>query len=200
MKTLQWQNFLEEQSRTYGKKLFTVTELANVADTSPQSLNVELSRLKKRGVIEQYTQGKYGLPKRVNHIDLLKSIDSMAYVTSMSALFYHGLLTQVPKKITCFTNRRHNRSRIRQTPVGYYVVICVSPAIYNFPAEEPIAIPEQALLDYVYVMRRKNVQPERLVTFRNLNLLSKSKISKISKNYPRTVSKHVDDILKNFER
>ena len=48
MKTLQWQNFLEEQSSVYGKKLFTVTELANVANTSPQSLNVELSRLKKR--------------------------------------------------------------------------------------------------------------------------------------------------------
>lgn len=200
MKTLQWQNFLEEQSQIYGKKLFTVTELANVANTSPQALNVELSRLKKRGVIEHYTQGKYGLPKEINQIDLLKSIDSRAYITSMSALFYHGLITQVPKKITCFTNRRHNRSRIRQTPMGYYVFICVSGAIYNFPTEDLIATPEQALLDYVYVMRRKNVQPERLVTFRNFDILSKPKIFDISKHYPRTVSKNVNDIFKNFEK
>jgi hypothetical protein len=199
MKTLQWQNFLEEQSSVYGKKLFTVTELANVANTSPQSLNVELSRLKKRGVIEQYTYGKYGLPKKINRIDLLKSIDSRAYITSISALFYHGLITQVPKKIICFTNRRHNRSRIRQTPVGHYVFICVSRAIYNFPAEEPIALPEQALLDYVYLMRRKNVQPERLVTFRSFHTLSKSKIFDISKHYPHTVTKHVNAILKNYE-
>ena len=35
MKTREWERFLVEQKELYDKKLYTIAELANVADTTP---------------------------------------------------------------------------------------------------------------------------------------------------------------------
>ncbi len=47
MNTGKWQHFLEAQSRLYGKRIFTVTELAHVTGASPTVLNVELARVRE---------------------------------------------------------------------------------------------------------------------------------------------------------
>lgn len=196
MKALKWQGYLAEQSRVQGKTIFTVTELANIAHTSAHVLNVELARLVERGVIQRYTRGKYGLPNMVTPEDLVKNLDSHAYITCASALHYHQLITQIPKQFTCFTNRRHNRSRERMTPLGLYVFVCVSKSIYSKPMGKAIASPEQAMFDFVYLMRRKGVDPKTIVTFRNLERLDDSQISQVSPRYPKTVRKEVRNILR----
>ena len=45
MKALEWVRFFSAQREEHGKSVFTVAELANVADTSPAVVNVELGRL-----------------------------------------------------------------------------------------------------------------------------------------------------------
>ena len=196
MKTREWRQYLEAQNRLHGKNLFTVTELANVAGTSLNVLNVELSRLRKYGLIERYAQGKYGLPSSVTAEILLPTIDSHAYITGTYALHYHQLITQVSTRITCFTNRRHNRSRERLTPVGRYTFICVSASVYSPPKSGVMATPEQALYDFIYLMRRRGVKPETLVTFRNLHKIRNTYLSRIVSRYPDTVRKHLQEILK----
>ncbi|MFH1902693.1 MAG: hypothetical protein ABIK20_01360 [Candidatus Omnitrophota bacterium] len=194
MKTLKWQQYLEEQL-VQGKKLFTVAELANVAATSHHALNVELERLTKRGVLAKYARGVYGAPNKAAPADLVRYLDAHAYITSDYALFHHGMITQVPKTFTCFTDRRHNRSRLRKTSLGRFVFVTVKKPIYAPPAGALIAPGEQALYDFVYLMRRQGVNPKNVVTFRNLNNL-RQQSKDYALHYPTSVKKDVTDLLK----
>lgn len=195
MKVLEWQRFFEEEERQNHKKVFTVAELANVASVSTHALNVQLGRLVERGVIVRYARGKYGLPGKVAPEDLLPVLDSGAYITSLYALYRHNLVMQATGAITCFTNRRHNRARIRKTPIGTFSFMCVSGRIYQRPQEGLLALPEQALYDWVYMSSRKGVAPESQASFRSLGKLREETLIDLRARYPKTVTSQVLAIL-----
>lgn len=197
MKAIKWQQFFEEQRNAHGKNLFTTSELSNVAGATPEVLNVELSRLRKQGIVQRYASGVYGSEHGVSPEDLVQYLDAKAYITGFFALHSHQLVTQVPAIITCFTNRRHDRSRERSTPVGKYEFVCVSKSVYAPPHEGIMAAPEQALFDFVYLMRLRGVEPQAVVTFRNLRNLNESMLLQTASKYPGTVKKQVSDILQS---
>jgi len=198
MKALKWQRYFETQHQFHSKTVFSVAELANVAGTSTHNLNVELARLEKQGVIVRYTAGRYGLPGIVSIEELVSSLDPDAYVTGAYALYLHGLITQVPTEIVCFTNHRHNRSRIRFTPVGKITFVCVKPAVYSLPRNGALALPERALCDFIYIMRQRGVTPESQVTFRKLRELKSSVLSATARRYPETVRGNLQTIFRGF--
>jgi len=189
MKAIEWVRFFSDQRARFRKSLFTVTELANVADASPAVMNVELGRLVKQGVICRWVPGRYGLPDGVTADELAASIDSDAYVTGAHVLAYHGYITQMPREIDCFTRRRHNRSRKRPGPLGTLVFVTVSPRVYAAPAESRMAGPEQAFCDLFYVSRRRGLDPRSLYTFRKLNQLAFT--TNLLARYPQTVQQAV---------
>jgi hypothetical protein len=186
---------LEEQRERYGKVLFTVTELANVACASPTALNVELARLRDQEIIVRYTYGLYGMPGAVSPQVLVPAIDSHAYITGHYALYDHQMVTQMPVTITCFTDRRSPRAQKRITPVGCLVFVCVQSNVYLPVPEGAIAPPAQSLCDYVYLSRRLGAEPEALVTFRNLARIQVIDLPPILARYPVTVQKHVERLL-----
>jgi len=196
MRTIEWQRNLEEQL-THGKRLFRVAELANIANVSHHALNVELERLVKRQVLERYARGVYGLPKKVTPNDLVRSLDAHAYITSFSALFQQGIATQVPTVYTCFTDRRHNRSREKKTPVGRFVFTTVKKPIYAPPRDTVIVPAQQALFDYVYMLRRQGVNPRNVVTLRNLQSLRQHLSDDLTRRYPQKVLEDVLALLDN---
>jgi hypothetical protein len=193
MKAIEWVRFLADQRTRHGKGVFTVAELANVADVSPAVLNVELGRLVSRGLIRRWVPGRYGLPDGVTASELVAAIDADAYVTGAYALAQHGFITQVPHEIDCFTRRRHNRSRRRQTPLGTIVFICVGNRVHAPPAGRGLAPPGQALCDLVFVHRRRGLDPRNLYTFRNLGRLRVS--PDVVDRYPATVQRGVAAVL-----
>lgn len=195
MRAIEWLMTLQDQHDKYGKVVFTPTELSNIASQDAGSINMSLSRLIKRGIIQRYANGKYGLTGRARVEDLVFSMDSAAYVTGMYALYRHQLITQVPTEISCFTNRRHNRSRGRRTVVGRIVFLCVTSAIYSYPEENVIVSPEQAICDFVYLCRRRGVRPSDIVTFRNLHRLDPDLIQMRLKNYPATVKHAIEQFV-----
>ena len=193
MKAVEWGRFLTEQRARYGKGVFSVTELANVADASPTVINVQLGRLVRQGVIRRWAPGRYGLPEGVTAEELACAIDGDAYVTGGYALARHGLITQQPREIECFTSRRHNRSRRRSTPLGTLVFICVSPRIHARPADGSLAPPEQALCDLVSMCRRAGLDPRSVYTFRGLDRLTIP--SDVRSRYPKSVQRTVDALV-----
>ena len=195
MKAIDWQKTLQEQRDKYGKVVFTVTELSNISSLDTKSLMVSLSRLVNRGIIERYTMGRYGLAGAVMVEDLVSSIDSAAYITGMYALYRHQLITQVPAEISCFTNHRHNRSRVRVTTLGRIVFVCVTGSTYSYPQENAIVSPEQAISDFVYLCRKRGVYPSDIVTFRNLRRLNLDQLQKYLKKYPATVKHEVKKLF-----
>ena len=196
MKARDWQKYLEEQHRLHGKALFTVTELANVAHASRSALNVELTRLRRQGLIARYAHGQYGLPDVITPAVLLPAMDAHAYMTGTYALHVHNLITQAPTRITCFTDRRSPRAQERSTPVGRFAFICVRSRVYAPPHSGVIASPAQALCDCVYMMRRQGISIEGLVTFRNLTGISLAEIDTILAHYPMTVQRQVRALVK----
>jgi predicted transcriptional regulator of viral defense system len=191
MKAAEWREFLEEQNRRHGKVLFSVTELANAALVSRGALNVELSRLRRQGVIERYAHGRYGMPGAVTPEALLAAIDSHAYITGMSALYAHNMVLQSPSRITCFTDRRSPRARERNTPVGRFFFVCVRSSVYAPPSGTVVAPPEQALCDFIYLLRRAGVRAEGQATFRNLERLNMAKMERVLERYPATVAAQI---------
>jgi hypothetical protein len=189
MKALHWLQFMNTQRRAHGKTVFSATELANAGNTNMHTLNVDLGRLLRKGVLVRYAHGKYGLPDGVTPEAVVTAVDAEAYVTGAYALYRHGMITQIPREITCFTNRRHNRSRIRTTPLGKLIFVCVGPGIYSHPADSAIAVPEQALCDFIYYLLRRGLRPDSLVTFRNLDAANPS--PQLLDRYPASVRKTV---------
>ena len=195
MKAGRWREFFEEQRRVHGKVIFTVTELANVALVGRSALNVELSRLRRGGIAVRYAHGLYGLHGAVRAEDLLPAIDPHAYLTGIYALHLHHLITQVPTAITCFTDRRSPRARIRSTPIGSFVFVCVRSRVYDPPSGGLLAGPEQALCDFVYLCLRDGVAPASQVTFRNLGVLRSGRLLHFAKRYPSTVGREAHRLL-----
>ncbi len=191
MKMREWQAFMQAQIREHGKVLYSVTELANVAGVSRNALNVELSRLQRQGIVVKYAHGCYGLPGAVTPDALLSAIDSHAYMTGSYALHVHGLITQAPTRITCFSDRYSPRAKERNTPVGRFVFTCVRGRVYAPPSGSVLASAPQALCDFVYMMRRAGAAPEGIVTFRNLATIAEAELELILKRYPSTVRQHV---------
>ena len=192
MKTLDWLKFLAHQQGRSNKRVFSVTELANVADASTAVVNVELGRLVRKGLLQRYVPGKYGLPDGVAVEELVTAIDPDAYVTGAAALARHGLITQIPHEVECFTRRRHGRSRRRPSPLGTIVFVCVSPAIHLRPPSG-VAAPAEAICDLAYACRRRGLDPQSLYTFRKLDALQVP--DDVLSRYPKSVQKNVRRLM-----
>ena len=135
------------------------------------------------------------MPGAVGVEDLVPSIDPAAYVTGMYALHRHRLITQAPTEISCFTNRRHNRSRVRETPLGRIVFVCIAGSVYSCPLGKVIASPEQAICDFVHLCRRRGVRPSDIVTFRNPHRLDSALLQAHLERYPGTVMREMEQLL-----
>ena len=194
MKTLAWQNFFAEQRASHGKVVFSVAELANAAQTSLHALNTELGRLLRLGLIIRYAHGRYGPVEGVAPENILPEVDPGAYISGFSALFRHHLVTQAPNEVTCFTDRRHNRMTNRTTPTGKLRFIRVPSAIYAKPPQRVLVSPEQALCDFAWLSLRDGIEPQSLVTFRNLDSLNHRRLKQILRRYPEKVQDAVGRI------
>jgi hypothetical protein len=195
MKAVEWVRCLTDLRDQHGKRVFTVAELANVADASPSVINVELGRLVKRGLIRRWTPGRYGLPEGVTAPELASAIDPDAYVTGAAALASQGFITQHVQEIDCFTRRRHTRSRRRPTALGTLVFVCVSDRIHARPSGRGLANPAEAVCDLVFLLRRRGLEPRSLYTFRKLDQVTVP--PNVLRRYPRTVQQAVGDLLKS---
>jgi len=122
-------------------------------------------------------------------------MDARAYITGSYALHMHNLITQVPSRITCFTDRRSPRARERDTAVGRFVFRCVRSRVYAPPTGSPVAPPAQTLCDFVFVARRQGVSPQGLVTFRGLSDGVKPDLDAILGRYPVAVQRHVRSLV-----
>lgn len=193
MRAVEWVRFLTDQRDRHGKAVFSVAELANVADATPAVLNVQLGRLVRQGLIRRWVPGRYGLPDGVTAEKLAAAIDADAYVTGAYALARQGFITQQPRGIDCFTRRRHNRSRRRTTPLGTLTFVCVSPRIHFPPGDGRIAPPAQSLCDLVYLLRRHGLDAGSLYTFRKLDQLVVPPA--VAARYPQTVQRAVTSLV-----
>ena len=114
-----------------------------------------LERLEKAGHLARLARALWGIPGRFDPFVLPEYLASPfpAYVSLHSALFHHGLITQVPSVIYAVTV---NRAARHHTPLGVVSLHHLDPAFF-FGYEShgrsgiKIATAEKALMDTFYL-------------------------------------------------
>lgn len=119
-----------------------------------------LSRLAESGHIVRLRRGRWAFPERVDPLALPEYLTDPfpSYVSLQSALYYHGMISQIPV-VTYAVSL--GRTRRFETPLGTVSIHHVHPSFFaGFETTGKhgikIATPEKALLDIFYLSSTKS--------------------------------------------
>ncbi len=150
--------------------IFTTRDYANDQKLSMSTASKKLSRLKKNKLLTHVTKGVWantGHPyfQPISCTPYLLHKES-GYVSFLTALHLHGLLSQIPKTIQIATT---GHGRTLDSIVAYYEFFQIKPELMQTDliwseTQLPylLASAEKALLDVIYISTRKNKRFIRL--------------------------------------
>lgn len=144
--------------------IFTTREIAIHSGLSMSAAAKRLSRLAEKMLLTKITKGVWG---NINHpyFHPLSCVPYLlgkeqGYVSFLTALHLHGVVSQIPKTIQVATT---GRGRSLDSPVGRYEFFQIKPELMLQGADWSetrlpylVATPEKALLDAFYLSTRKN--------------------------------------------
>jgi len=144
--------------------VFTTRQYANYSDTTVSAASKYLKRLSYTSSIIQLTRGIWANPSHpyfspLSCVPVLLGNDQ-GYVSFLTALHRHGILSQIPSTIQIATT---GHSRRLKTPVGVYEFFQLKPKLFRIGViwneshvSYRIATAEKALLDTFYIATRKS--------------------------------------------
>jgi len=173
--------------------IFTTRDYANHQKLSISAASKKLSRLRKNKLLTHVTKGVWANTRHpyfhpASCVPYLLNNES-GYVSFLTALHFHGLLSQIPKTIQVATT---GHSRTLDSAVAYYEFIQIKPELMQkqltwSETQLPylLATAEKALLDVLYISTRKNRRfislPELILT---PDLFNKRTFNKLFKQLP----------------
>ncbi|MFA4874060.1 MAG: replication/maintenance protein RepL [bacterium] len=156
-----------------GRLVFTTREIAGLTGSPLASTTQNLRRLEQKGVIRKIAQGVWGFADdpRFSPFLVIPFLNPrhQAYLSFISALHSHGVISQIPQVITVASTAH---SRVVKTSVGTYEIHQISPDFFDgfdwhAQSDYLIASPEKALVDCLYLASRRKRQ---FANFPELNL------------------------------
>ncbi len=139
-----------------GQSLFETRDLAALLNVAHSSASRAASRLAKTGLIVKLGRGKWALSHNLNRLAISEHLTSPfpAYISLYSALYYHGIISQIPAVIYAVSLAR---TRTWDTPLGVFSIHHVAPDFFfgyemDASGTAKIAIAEKALVDLLYFM------------------------------------------------
>jgi predicted transcriptional regulator of viral defense system len=151
--------------REIGAPTVTTREAAAALRVSTSSASRALRTLAERGLAQRIRHGLWTLADRSIDPRLLASEITRpypSYVSFASALSAHGAIDQIPREIALASTGRPKRVR---TSRGTFVVHHLPPSLFGGYALDhgvPVATPEKALFDFVYVSQASGRTRQRL--------------------------------------
>ncbi len=135
--------------------VFTTAEAAARLGLANAHASVSLARLRAAGLLVRLRRGVWALPGRVDALALPEYLTAPfpAYVSLQSALYLHGMVSQVPAVTYAVTLARTRRYA---TPLGTVSLHHVRPSFF-FGYEDVgrgagrLATREKALVDFLYL-------------------------------------------------
>jgi predicted transcriptional regulator of viral defense system len=141
--------------RSMEASAFTTREAATRLRVSNAHASVSLARLAAAGHVLRLRRGVWALPNRVDPLALPECLTAPlpAYVSLQSALYFHGMISQIPSVTYAVTLARTRRF---VTPLGTVSLHHVKPPFFfgyeeTGPAGGRLATPEKALVDFLYL-------------------------------------------------
>lgn len=178
-------NFLELQQKINTNIFSYADVLKYFPQESDFLIKVQLTRFVKKGLVFRIKRGIYCFKKdEVDELALAYYLYQPSYISLQSALFYYGILIDVPQGVTSVTTIRPKNFK---TAFGNYRYFKIKPELF-FGYERikikksyvNMATKEKALLDYFYIFKIKSIKGLRL----NLDKISKEKYHQYLKSYP----------------
>jgi len=146
--------------------IFTTRDYAVHQQLSISSASKKLSRLREKKLLTQVTKGVWANTEHpyfhpTSCVPYLLNNES-GYISFLTALHFHGALSQIPKTIQVATT---GHSRVLDSLVGYYEFIQIKPELMLMQTQVIwsemqlpylLATPEKSLIDVLYISTRKN--------------------------------------------
>lgn len=192
-----------------GSSVFRTADVAAYLAISNTAASRLLARLVAASHLLKLRHGLWAVPGKLDPLALPSYLTAPfpSYVSLQSALYYHGLISQIPSVIYAVSV---GRTQMHQTPLGTVSIHHLQPEyFFGFEVMEnggvSIATAEKALLDYLYL------KPARSNLFRALPELglpprfnvtsARRMIQRIPSERRRTlVARSFDDLLTTVSR
>ena len=150
--------------------IFTTREFANQGSLSMSAATKRLTRLSKKGQLTRVTKGVWANTAHpyfhpLSCVPYLLGKEQ-GYVSFLTALHLHGVISQIPKTIQIATT---GRGRLLESPVASFEFFQIKPELMRQGTEWSesqlpylIASAEKSLVDTLYLSTRKNRRFARL--------------------------------------
>ena len=194
-----WIALLRDMARQDGDFL-TLQGLRQLTGLSEGAVRKAVARLEKKGYLMRVGPGLYANRLGRPTLEALAMIiGAPCYISFESALERYGILSQIPLVLTCAST---SRSGQRQTPFGEIVFHRLHPRLFfGYRTEGGIlwAEPEKALLDWIYVYRKRYGMTPALDELM-LEDLDWKRLKEWAHHYPRSVRAVVEELLLQKQR
>jgi len=182
-----------EKIRQFPKQVFTVSDLEKILAVSKKSLPTVISRLKKRGVLNQVGRGYYGAYGEVIVPENVAcQIYYPSYLSLKTVLSKVGVINQIPREIYLVTPRKTHKTKIAGVSVIYRQIKEELFFGYFLKDRNLIAYPEKAFLDLLYFSWRGI----ETVNFSEVDCfyLNKKRLERWGRRYPKGVREIIERI------
>lgn len=184
--------------------VFHLNDLSLLLGINKAKLQVELYRMKKRGVVKPLANGYYANPFHLPSLEYVAMIlKKPSYISLETALNKYGLLPQTVFLYSMVTTQFPHQYEALDTVFEYHHI----QASYFFGFQEMtpqifMAEPEKALLDLIYLKVFKQKRDNRYVTLSlidnmDFSTLNQSKFSRYAKQMHLStfIKKYIEPIL-----
>ncbi len=150
-------NLLEAKAKLLALKIdvLQTSDAAAALNISIDHASQILRRLAKAGLFIPLARGKWACHKDITPYELPEYLSSPApsYISVHSALYHHGMISQIPATIYAVSL---SRTRKYKTPLGHISIHHIQPSFFFgfeiLPGSlAKIATAEKALLDFFYL-------------------------------------------------
>lgn len=145
---------------------FLTKDAVCVLKISPNHTALILSRLEKQNTLVRLARGRWAYSNSVDPLLLptILSYPMMSYISLYTALYYHGLIEQIPSVVFAVSN---GKTKSFSTPLAKISIHSISSSLFTgYTTVEKnsllIATPEKALFDTLYLMPAKSNLFKRL--------------------------------------
>ena len=137
-----------------GQPLFETRDVAALLGVTNENAAQIARRLATAGLLVKLARGKWAIKGQSDQFAVAEHLTAPfpAYISLQSALYHHGMISQIPSVIYVVSLARTRR---QQTPLGVYSIHHVEPGFFfgyemDKAGRAKIAVPEKALLDIFY--------------------------------------------------
>jgi len=143
------------QIERLGLPLFETKDLAALLKVENSNANKIASRLAQTGLVIPIRRGRWALRSRLNKLAIPEHLTAPypTYVSLQTALYHHGMISQIPAVTYAVSLARTRRY---DTPIGTISIHHVEPEFFfGYELDESgmvkVATPEKALVDVYYL-------------------------------------------------